>query len=253
MPVDDLLADHHYLHWSTQLDHFITVRAGGTPYGMFKQALRELDKRERGLNGLYADRDRLIVDIEELELRIHNAKAQCVATDASTLGISAQDFNGRRAEIDLRQKRFALSVCERSIRDHERERDRFIEQAIHLRQVLGIDANCPLTPERRTALDRDMWVFLLKRDAALELLTHGAIEKNTLCFVMSLPPADRDPILTMIRDQVQYVRNNGRMEQGPLIEWYFATAPLLLPGEPSCELLPSPAPSPNSLLTEQQP
>lgn len=238
LPVDDLLADHHYLHWSTQLDHFITVRAGGTPYGMYKQALRELDKRERGLNGMYADRDRLLVDLEELEERLRGGRGleekrvrrmeeeHGSPSPSNPLSLSSSNplssFDRRRSEIDLRQKRFALSVCERSIRDHERERDRFIEQAMRLREVLGIDADRPLTPERRTALDREMWVFLLQRDAALELITRGAIEKNTLCMIMSLPQQSREPILSMIHNQVRHIRETGNVERGPLLDWYFA-------------------------------
>lgn len=235
MPVDDLLADHHYLHWSTQLDHFITVRAGGTPYGMYKQALRELDKRERGLNGMYADRDRLLVDIAELEERLGGKRGlegergggleDEYASPCASPPLPPSSFDRRRWAIDLRQKRFGLSVCERSIRDHERERDRFVEQALHLRQILGIDAERPLTPERRTELDREMWVFLLQRDAAMELITRGAIEKNTLCLIMSLPPPVRDPILSLIRNQVRHIRETGNAEHGPLLEWYFAHEP----------------------------
>jgi hypothetical protein len=216
------------LHWSTQLDYFITVRAGGTPYGMYKQALRELDKRERGLNSLYAERDRLQIDIEELEARIRshgNHGLHPSVVEDSIADFCSSTYDKRRWCVDLRQKQFALTVCERSIHDHERERSRFIKQALRLRHVLEIDADHPLSPERRTVLDRDMWVHLLQRDAAMELLTRGTVEKNTLCMIMSLPREARTSILSMIQKQVRHTRETGDIERGPLIEWFLSNEP----------------------------
>jgi hypothetical protein len=50
-----LLSDHRHFHSEWQCDYAITVRAGGTPYGCYVQAVRELHKRWRGLRELYAN------------------------------------------------------------------------------------------------------------------------------------------------------------------------------------------------------
>ena len=47
--LDDLFADHQGSHSNFQMDNFITIRSGGTAYGQYKQSLRELHKRWRGL------------------------------------------------------------------------------------------------------------------------------------------------------------------------------------------------------------
>ena len=46
MTIDDLLLDHQEFHSDLQMDSFITLRAGGTLYGCYKQALRELSTRK---------------------------------------------------------------------------------------------------------------------------------------------------------------------------------------------------------------
>jgi len=82
-----LLDDHQRYHSDFQIDHFIIARSGGTKYGMYKQALRELDKRTRALRSLYAnkrpdpadefeaydadDRGRVIADTEREFLRFY--------------------------------------------------------------------------------------------------------------------------------------------------------------------------------------
>ena len=45
--IETLLAEHQHGHSDFQMDFVITVRNGGTPYGCYKQSLRELHKRWR--------------------------------------------------------------------------------------------------------------------------------------------------------------------------------------------------------------
>ena len=53
--IDILLAEHQHGHSDWQCDYAITARAGGTLYGCYKQSLRELHKRWRGLRELYGN------------------------------------------------------------------------------------------------------------------------------------------------------------------------------------------------------
>ena len=46
MTISELLVDHQEFHSDLQMESFITLRAGGTLYGCYKQALRELSTRK---------------------------------------------------------------------------------------------------------------------------------------------------------------------------------------------------------------
>lgn len=173
-----LLTDHQHYHSDFQMDHLITIRAGGgTPYGQYKQALRELFKRYRGLKELYSERELLLVDIEELE------------SDDS------DGFEHRRNQIRLAKKRMELEDLARNIRDTEREFKRFYAQATGLKQQIG-----ELTEERRAKLDREMWRHKIKAMAAVDFLTTGRLGVNTIEFLHSAPKEMRSSLLSEIKD-----------------------------------------------------
>ena len=140
MKLNDLLADHQLYHSEFQQDYLITARAGGTTYGQYKQALRELFKRKRGLEELYSERELLIIDIEELE--------------ATT---SDNEFDQGRNDVKFKQKRGHLYDMDKNVADTEREFKRFYQQAVALKGVIG-----ELTEERRRELDEDMWRYKIK-------------------------------------------------------------------------------------------
>src|SRR5579863_2272034 len=66
--LSDLLTDHQEFHSDLQMDSFITARSGGTLYGCYKQALRELATRVRALRERYFGRRLLLLEIEEHDL-----------------------------------------------------------------------------------------------------------------------------------------------------------------------------------------
>ena len=177
-----LLADHQMFHSDFQMDHMITARAGGTPYGQYKQALRELSKRYRGLKDLYSARELLAVDLDEL---------------AEPAPPSATVFDERRRKIKLVQKRMEADTLDRTVKDTEREFRRFYAQAVALKAVVG-----DLTPERRAQLDREMWAHKFKCMAAVELMTAGRLGPGTLELLQATPKAWRAPLMTQVtRDQ----------------------------------------------------
>ena len=159
-----LLADHQIYHSDLQMDAFITGKSGGTPYGEYKQALRELTSRYRTLKDLYASR-------ELLEL----------AT--------------RKAEIELTQKRLAAQDLEATIADTCREFARFYKQAETLKDDVG-----ELTPERRNELDVAMWVHRVKCMAALDVLTAHMPSRSTVELIAALPPDSRREVMHAIND-----------------------------------------------------
>jgi len=185
--IDGLLRDHQMFHSDFQMDYMITVKAGGTTYGQYKQALREVYKRHRGLRQSIVDRDILIVDVDEL-----HAKRR-----------EGDEFRQRKRAIRLHQKRGDLEDAERVITDTRRELDRFVSQAIALRELVG-----ELTPERRAALDQDMWEHRIKSMIAVDIITKGSISENSLTCLNASPPEIRESLL------------NSMQEPGQIEEWY---------------------------------
>lgn len=176
-----LLSDHQPCHSDFQMDRFITGRAGGTVYGQYKQALRELHKRYRGLKDLYAERELCRIDADEL---------------AQPPKPCETEFDARRNKVKLVQKRLTLDELGRSIAETEREFRRFYAQAAALKGSVG-----ELTPERRAQLDREMWAHRLRCMAAVDLLTAGRLGPSTIELLQAVPRGWRKAILAEVSDQ----------------------------------------------------
>lgn len=168
----DLFAAHRPFHSAHQIDHYIIAKSGGTPYGMFKQAVRELKSRWSGLCSQYIERE---------ELRRNGAPCQCCEPDAE------------HGCLKLARYRIQIDGLEGQIRDTEREFRRFYAHATKLKAHLG-----ELTEERIEALEAEHWMHKLKQQAALDLLTAGRVQRDTLELLMALDPATRSPIMDLL-------------------------------------------------------
>lgn len=201
MQLKELLQDHQLYHSEFQQDHMITLRAGGpTAYGQYKQSLRELFKRYRGLKELYTSRELLQIDIEELE-----------QTE------TADRFENRRNQVRLAQKRMGMEDLEKNIEDTEREFKRFYQQSAALKAQIG-----DLTDERRGQLDREMWQAKMQEMAAIDLQTMGRLSNNTYELIGCAPEEIRKPVLKLCADPSR------------LIDWFESKAndtPVVLPQE----------------------
>lgn len=184
--IQELLADHQLYHSELQMDSFITMRSGGTQYGMYKQALRELFKRYRGLKEQYPARELLLLDIADLE------------TTRDT-----------REKVELAKKRMSLDDCNRGIRDTEREFRHFLGQAQALKEVIG-----ELTPERRNELDIEMWIFKAKESAAIDYITNRGLSKGTIELIQYMPPKIR----AELRAEVMAV--DEKTNQPKILAWF---------------------------------
>jgi|LGOV01.1.fsa_nt_gb predicted nucleic acid-binding OB-fold protein len=185
--VNELLVDHQLYHSDFQMDHFITIRAGGTVYGQYKQALRELDKRKRGLKQLYSEKALLQIDIDELDYLINKAEDSDIAE---------VDYELERNRVKCGQKVMTMEDLDRNIKDTEREFVRFYSQAASLKEQIG-----ELTPERRKQLDEEMWAFNLKKLSAMDVATTGNVQKNTLELIMAAPMEIRMKTLEDLKPQ----------------------------------------------------
>ena len=162
----NLLDDHQTGMSQFQDDYLVTTRAGGTLYGQYKQSLRELYKRFRGLRELTCNQERLIIDIEELGEKIEKL-----------IG-----FELKRARVDHKEKIMLMEESIRVIKDTEREFTRFYQQACFFKEQIG-----ELTDKKRNKLDEEMWVFKVKEMALIDWITTGFLRNSTYEFLNSLP------------------------------------------------------------------
>jgi hypothetical protein len=186
--VNELLKDHQLYHSDFQIDNFITLRSGGTPYGQYKQALRELDKRKRGLKELYSEKALLQIDIDEFEHEIIKTEGSYFMKDC--------DYELERNKVKRGQKIMQMEDLDRNIKDTEREFSRFYSQAASLKEQIG-----ELTPEKRKKLDEEMWEFNIKKLAAMDVATLGHVQKNTLELIMAVPIEMRLKTLEELKPQ----------------------------------------------------
>lgn len=168
MDIATLLGDLRRCHSNFQMDCFITMGNGYTPYGMYMQALRELGTRRDGLEEMYLRREELALDTKEA---------------AQPPGGPPDDQ--ARTAIKLKRLLIEEHRLEESISEAEREFKRFLGQATILKNHLEKDG--PLTDERRAELDRDMWSQKLRSMGAVDCLTSGRVQGRTFEFVQQFP------------------------------------------------------------------
>lgn len=185
----ELLNDHRLYHTEAQQDFFITTKAGGNLWGQYKQAIRELYKRFRGLRETTCDRDKLEVEIEE-QLFIANT--------------SEDEFKKRYAVIEHIRKTMQMEEIERVIKDTKKEFQRFYSQACILKKQLG-----EITEEKRKKLDKELLLYKIKESAAVEYSISKGISQRTYENIHCLPAELRKNIVDEIKDQQK------------LILWYF--------------------------------
>jgi len=189
MNLKTLLDDHQTGMSQFQDDYLVTTRAGGTLYGQYKQSLRELYKRFRGLRELTSNNARLKIDIEELEWKIDTNQES--------------DFELKRCEVNLKEKIMLMEESQRAISDTKREFMRFYQQAAHLKGKIG-----ELTDKKRHQLDMEMWEFKIKEMAVIDWISSGRLRNSTFEFLHSCPIDMKIRIAKELQDQ------------NKLIEWY---------------------------------
>lgn len=175
--LDTVLSDHRTGQDATQLGSF--VLGGRTEYGTYKQAVRELYKRIRGLRQMITDRDVLLLDIEDKKEEIETLEGR----------------DKQRAELKLRSMYGQLEEAERGIVDTKREAALFYREAALIKSKIG-----ELTEEKRADLDREEWKWWHLKRAAMDKLTSGRVSEVVLKNLISLPISERQEWLSVIKD-----------------------------------------------------
>jgi hypothetical protein len=175
IPLSTFLADTNNGHSDFQIDHFITTRSGGTLYGCYHQACREISSRVSAIVDC-------LCSIEETEIRIR------ISDEKAEDHINAD----RRAlaTIKARRLQFNLKQLEHRLEELRNEFIRFYAQCVTLYQALGFDADRP-SPERLAQLEEDRWEHHIRSQIAMELFTQGRPGRNTVEALQSMPPAMR--------------------------------------------------------------
>lgn len=173
----ELLAENRPFHSEFQMERFIVIGAGRTPWGMYCQALRELRTRFDALKLDYASEARLDLDLGDLQAKAKRAKGR----------------DAKRNALDRAEKVMRIEGIRANRIDREREFAWFLGVARKLKAALG-----ELTPERRVQLEEDLWAVRLREQAAADTQAHGRVMLGTWQAIANLPKRLKDPIVADI-------------------------------------------------------
>lgn len=171
---EQLLGYHRPFHDDVQIERLIVAPPERTTFGAFRQCLRELSGRYRGLRQLYIQRARC---------RLLNARLQRWAW---------LPWGRQERRLALQEGLLGLEELERNIKDTEREFRAFLHHAEKLKQRVG-----NLTPERRGELELQQWEHTLAVQMRFDLLTIDRPARQTLETIAAMPESS----LARIADQ----------------------------------------------------
>ena len=191
--LQELLKDHQLYMSEFQHETFVVTNNGGsTLYGQYKQALRELYKRTRGVREAVCDNKKLAIEIKILERDINN---------------EADELEAELLRIELVRKQAQQEESQRILKDTKREWESFYQQAIYLKGLIE-EQYGELTNEVKRKLELERWHCLVKENVAMDYVTTGRISRSSYEMINSMP---KDLKMTMLQEAQQ---------QSELIEWF---------------------------------
>ncbi len=181
------------MHSEFQIEHFIVGRGNFTPYGRYKQAVREMEKRERAA-------EELLLTINDLTLKLETVQRRWCVTR----------WQRRKRDNDLNRTRMSLASARRMFEENEFELQQFRDLAQKVRVKLG-----QMTAERAQNLEAEMWDAKLRAMVATDLIVQGRLSGPTLDLLVSIPSVMRQSILADMRETLAALRD-GR--DGPMVQ-----------------------------------
>lgn len=201
IPIATFLAETNNGHSDFQIDHFITIRSGGTLYGCYHQACRELSSRV----GALAD---CLFSIAETEIKLRRAEER--AESDST------PHRRELAQVKSQRLRFGLEQFRHRLTELRNELLRFYAQCAALYVALGFDREPP-SAERLAQLEQQRWEHHIRCQIAVDLFTQGRPGRNTAEALQSLPAAMRKRLAADCLESEEAQRR--------CIAWYFEYSP----------------------------
>ena len=152
-------------HSDFQMQYFILSKQGQTPYGVYKQALRELYSRYKGLVELAFSISKKRYKLKTMKRKYDEGK------------IDKEYYFIRKREIELQ-----IEELYRELNAVKVEFRYFFFTVKELDEKFG---GIPDTEKRE--LEKEYWISKLKKRAMIELNTQGRLSPSTMDTIMSLP------------------------------------------------------------------
>tara|TARA_Y100001951_G_C11283957_1_gene267345 strand:+ start:819 stop:1475 length:657 start_codon:yes stop_codon:yes gene_type:complete len=153
--ISELLKDCSSGHDDTQISSFMIIKNGGTIWGCYKQALKELAARISTLRASW-------INIQKLKRR---------------LTIEEDDLENLSLELELG------GVCAHA-ETVKREAAKIYSIASFFKDQIG-----DLTPEKTKKLDQELWLHRVKVHAVQDILDQARLSSSTRSMIQSLPKA----------------------------------------------------------------
>lgn len=174
--VKKLLKDYEPKHSKFQIKNFI-IRGQGDEWFQYKQCLREISAR-----------------VESIE----NAKDQLDLFKINRRGIMRKIkiivMGRQRREIFLKSELRQSAGMAENIEETERELKQFVELAVGLKKRIG-----DIDDEKRQKLEAQSWYDKASKMAAVDIMTIGALSRQTFEFIFSLPEKQQENIFASIK------------------------------------------------------
>lgn len=206
--VHEVLKDAQMFHSAYQMEHFIIGKVGATPYAQYRQCVRELLTRFRGIRSIFYRQRNFQMKLQEAEQWLTTNRHDGIQDDKIDATDSTDVVNKRhkkywayhRKELAVEQLHHGIEEVRLNLAESYREFTHFYRMAAALKEVVG-----ELTETRRNKLDAEMWSARAKMSAAMDLTGKGSLGPGTLDLVMSLAPKDRWPLMDELKDRAKVI------------------------------------------------
>jgi hypothetical protein len=176
-------------HDSTQTERFITTRGGSLHlWGMYRQAMREMDGRVSALVHLLRQVDERV---REIAPHIDGDGWPAIMQERRDF-LTREVFRGACDRIEFAQ-------LARRCRDTLREFGQFFHMALGLHEHFHPNGE-PLSEDARRAHELDFWAFRLRLVANNDWRTTHAFQGSLLELIPTLPQPHRSEFLAILRD-----------------------------------------------------
>lgn len=164
LKIKRLLEDYQELHSDFQIEYFI-IGSQGNAWAQYKQCLREIKGRLQSIAG-----DKAQAKILEIELKQKKF-------------FWPSRLNREKNKLDKKSKELRISLIYDTIKERERELDKFVEIASRLKAKIG-----STNTEIRRELEAEMWIDKGRKMIIMDRLM-GGLRPQTIEYVLSLPNA----------------------------------------------------------------
>lgn len=199
--LERMMEDYDESYGTFQIGRLIVARAGGTLYGMYHQALRELNGRCETLKGLHLEQEELLVDMSESVEKRSDTKTS--------------RYDMEREAIKVKRCQMRMHTLKKKIERKMAEVNRLFGMASDLKAEIG-----EITPELRDKFETEANLYYIKLCAVIELKSSGRLSYGSIESIFALEPMQRRQLIEELdnKDKVNEFLSIGCMEPPPIRE-----------------------------------